>query len=212
MDGKLVALCPVSTDTSRLRQDVNVVLCQDTSENESTNYLCKTKPVAESSLQELKSSSATDWVESGSTFPPLGCASWWVGASHSKHILPPVSIRQELPRGSPYYSGNTGFEVTLLQCHLAFVFPEWWELPQQWWDAPMVLATAITKTEEVGWDPNHLILPSQSSYLHQDNLALRSTCYVLDHIGFITSLLLVLTMSVTSTLITLGARSYHLTK
>ncbi|KAK3895611.1 hypothetical protein Pcinc_000534 [Petrolisthes cinctipes] len=50
----------------------------------------------------------------------------------------------------------------------------------------MVLATAITKTEEVGWDPNHLILPSQSSYLHQDNLALRSTCYVLDHIGFIT--------------------------
>ncbi|KAK3891631.1 hypothetical protein Pcinc_004478 [Petrolisthes cinctipes] len=94
MDGKLVALCPVSTDTSRLRQDVNVVLCQDTSENESTNFLCKTKPVAESSLQELKSSSAT---------------------------------------------------------------------------------TAITKTEEVGWDPNHLILPSQSSYLHQDNLALRST-------------------------------------
>ncbi|KAK3863976.1 hypothetical protein Pcinc_030291 [Petrolisthes cinctipes] len=47
----------------------------------------------------------------------------------------------------------------------------------------MVLATAITKTEEVGWDPNHLILPSQSSYLHQDNLALRSTCYVLYHIG-----------------------------
>ncbi|KAK3849922.1 hypothetical protein Pcinc_010835 [Petrolisthes cinctipes] len=76
----------------------------------------------------------------------------------------------------------------------------------------MVLATAITKTEEVGWDPNHLILPSQSSYLHQDNLALRSTCYVLDHIGFIRSLLLVLTMSVTSTLITLGARSYHLTE
>ncbi|KAK3884991.1 hypothetical protein Pcinc_010834 [Petrolisthes cinctipes] len=59
MDGKLVALCPVSTDTSRLRQDVNVVLCQDTSENESTNFLCKTKPVAESSLQELKSSSAS---------------------------------------------------------------------------------------------------------------------------------------------------------
>ncbi|KAK3888486.1 hypothetical protein Pcinc_007468 [Petrolisthes cinctipes] len=58
MDGKLVALWPVSTDTSRLRQDVNVVLCQDASENESTNYLCKTKPVAESSLQELKSSSA----------------------------------------------------------------------------------------------------------------------------------------------------------
>ncbi|KAK3891262.1 hypothetical protein Pcinc_004837 [Petrolisthes cinctipes] len=52
----------------------------------------------------------------------------------------------------------------------------------------MVLATAITKTEEVGWDPNHLILPSQSSYLHQDNLALRSTCYVLDHIGFIRGL------------------------
>ncbi|KAK3863975.1 hypothetical protein Pcinc_030290 [Petrolisthes cinctipes] len=84
MDGKLVALWPVSTDTSRLRQDVNVVLCQDASENESTNYLCKTKPVAESSLQELKSSSAS----------------------------------------SPYYSGNTGFEVTLLQCHLALVFPE----------------------------------------------------------------------------------------
>ncbi|KAK3892727.1 hypothetical protein Pcinc_003417 [Petrolisthes cinctipes] len=35
------------------------VLCQDTSENEGTNYLCKTKPVAESSLQELKSSSAS---------------------------------------------------------------------------------------------------------------------------------------------------------
>ncbi|KAK3879942.1 hypothetical protein Pcinc_015536 [Petrolisthes cinctipes] len=118
MDGKLIALCPISTDTSRLRQDVNVVLCQDTSENESTNFLCKTKPVAESSLQELKSSSA------GSTFPPLGCASGWVGAARSKHILPPVSNRQELPRGSPYYSGNTGFEVTLLQCHLALVFPE----------------------------------------------------------------------------------------
>ncbi|KAK3879941.1 hypothetical protein Pcinc_015535 [Petrolisthes cinctipes] len=71
----------------------------------------------------------------------------------------------------------------------------------------MVLATAITKTEEVGWDPNHLILPSQSSYLHQDNLALRSTCYVLDHIGFITSLLLVLTMGLAASLAFLRTHS-----